>query len=274
MAHGDAVSVERLPISSAAPAEESARSWLVLVAWLVVLHVIIYLRLPVFESPMLQPYVAQPLLWVLTGALVIALRRGWAGALRSASGRLILICGLVGVLQLVTYVLVGVLRGFGPSPYVHTPAYIALNIWYAATRLIGVELARWHLISALGKRRARLGLVAGWLLPWLFQVGLWIFSSLDSPRAVLSVTARSFLPAATENLLATFMTATGGPLAALAYRGVLAAFSFLSPSLPMLNSLTATVLAIGAPLVGWIIVAEAAAATRRPRPEDEGATLE
>jgi len=243
-----------LPRARALPAGLT-RPWLALVGWLVLLHIILYLRLPWFISPTLQSYLVQPLLWLATAALAFWLwRRRGAGSLLPASRWVLPLCALAGALQVAFYVLTGMMRGFGATPYGRTPALIALNLWFGAARLLGVELARWYLMVGLGGRRAWPGLAAGFLLPWLFQVGLWAFEGIGSAQAALSLACRSLLPAATENLLAMYLALWGGPLASLVYRGVLALFAFLSPGLPKLSALTAALLGIGAPLVGWLLI--------------------
>lgn len=231
------------------------RPWLVLVAWLVLLHVILYLRLPWFVPAAVQSYLVQPLLWLATAALAFWLwRRHGEGGVLPAARWLLPLCALAGVLQVTFYVLTGVLRGFGATPYGRTPSLIAMNLWFGGARLLGVELARWCLLAGLAKRRAWPGLVAGFALPWLFQVGLWAFEAVGSPGAALSLVCRSLLPAAAENLLAVYLALMGGPFASLAYRGVLALYAFLSPALPKLSLLSAALLGAGAPLVGWLLV--------------------
>ena len=207
-------------------------------------------------SAEVQSYLVQPLLWLATAALSLWLWRRHVGALLPA-GPWPLGVGLVlGLMQLAFYVITGLVRGFGSTPYGRTPSLLALNLWFMAARLAGVELARAVLVCALDRRRAWLGLAAGWLLPWLFQVGLWAFGWVSSPASAFSLTARSLLPAATENALATYLVALGGPGASLTYRGVLALFAVLAPALPKLSALTAALLGICAPLVGWLVASE------------------
>lgn len=253
MAHSDAARHESL--SAGAGGGTITRSWLAMAGWLVALHAILYLRLPPFVSPTLQSYLVQPLLWLATAALAVWLwRRQGAGRLLPGGRWILPLCALAGVLQVGFYVLAGVLRGFGATPYGRTPSLIALNLWFGTSRLVGVELARWCLIAGLARRRGWLGLVAGWLLPWLFQVGLWAFEAIGSPGAALSLAGRSLLPAGAENLLAVYLALLGGPFASLTYRGMLALFAFLSPGLPKLSALSAALLGVGAPLVGWLLV--------------------
>jgi len=252
------------------------RPWLALVGWLVLLHAILYLRLPWFVSPTLQSYLVQPLLWLATAALAFWLwRRQSDGGLLLAGRWLLLLSVLAGALQVVFYVLTGVLRGFGATPYGRTPSLIAMNLWFGGARLLGVEFARWYLLCGLAKRRAWPGLVAGFALPWLFQVGLWAFESVGSPGAALSLVCRSLLPAAAENLLAIYLALMGGPFASLVYRGVLTLYAFLSPVLPKLSLLSAALVGAGAPLVGWLLVSSLAPYlygphARRPEPAAEG----
>lgn len=231
------------------------RPWWVLVGWLVALHADLYLRQPWFASAMVQSYLVQPLLWLATAVLAFWLwRRHGQGSLLPDGRWVLPLCALAGALQVTLFVLAGALRGFGPTPYGRTAALIGLNLWFGATRLAGVELARGCLIAGLAKRRAWWAVVAGFALPWLFQVGLWAFGAAGSPQAALSLVCRSLLPAAAENLLAIYLALWDGPFASLVYRGVLALFAFLSPGLPKLSVLTAPLLGVGAPLVGWLLV--------------------
>ena len=84
------------------------------------------------------------------------------------------------------------------------------------------------------------------------------------------------MPNMSESLLATFFALLGGPVAAIAYRGVLLGFEWFSPILPSLSWVLVGFLGTVAPLVGFMIVegryrptgpaAEGATTAARPGP--------
>jgi signal peptidase len=89
-------------------------------------------------------------------------------------------------------------------------------------------------------------------MAWLIPLGQ--YTQFGSAESAIRVSGQTLLPAAAENLLAAFLALAGGPLASMAYRGVLLGFEWLSPILPDLPWLVAAFVGVLAPVVGLILL--------------------
>lgn len=238
------------------PALASARQgWVLVAGGLLLLFYITSYLLPRVPSADLNIYVLQPLLWSSLGVLALGLwRREMRGTAFPIDRWLLVTAVLVGLFQIALFVLAGVLAGFGNSPYAHRIHLMALNIWFVGTRLVGLELARWYLVVALGPRSVLLGVAVAWLLLSLVAVPVASFDQLREAETAFRMSGRTLLPTASENLLATYLVLVGGPLASIAYRGSLAAFEWLSPILPNLKWTITAFLGTVAPALGLLIV--------------------
>ncbi len=84
------------------------------------------------------------------------------------------------------------------------------------------------------------------------------------------------LPTLAENMLASFLALLGGPLAALAYRGILQAFWWFSPILPNLPWAFKGLIGVVAPIVGLVVANTLRSSLRRrgqARREGEGSLV-
>ncbi len=234
-----------------------ARGGLALACWLVALACLLRWVLPRVVSQAALLYGLQPLLWTATAAVA---GREWVRRRRrgeqTVERRLAFTCFTGGMLQIALCLMAGSLRGFRLSPYLPESNALALRVWAVGTWLVGLEFARWYLVATLGWRRPWLGALAGWLLPWLLQPGPW-------PATAGPWQGDGLMPEASEGLLATYMVHVGGPWASLAYRGTITAFERLSPILPSLDPQASTLLAGGAFLAGWLVVADRVQQKRR-----------
>jgi signal peptidase len=199
-------------------------------------------------------YLLNITLWGGAAALsVVVLRRRKAKL--SAHRSLLLVAGLAGAFQVAVLILAaGFFGGFGGSPYRHDAVGIILNILYVAALVSGLEFSRAAVISAFRTYRPLLAFVVGTLLFAVLTTPLGQFTGLSDARMIVQQSGGVFVPALAENLLATYLVMTGGPLASLAYRGVLVAFEFLSPILPDLHWLVAAFVGtLTPPLILWIV---------------------
>jgi signal peptidase len=119
---------------------------------------------------------------------------------------------------------------------------------------VGIETARWCLGRTFGRVHAGLGYLAAWLLPLLLLIPLGQYSLLGAPQSAMRVAGGTLLPAAAENLLAAYLAMAAGPLASIAYRGVLQSFEWLSPILPDLPWILAAFAGVLAPVLGLILL--------------------
>lgn len=233
----------------------SKQGWVLVAAWLLVLFYVTSYLLPHVPSADLNIYFLQPLLWSSLGIVALVMwRRDARGSVFPLDRGVIAAAALVALFQISLFVMVGILAGFGHSPYAHRPHLMALNMWFVGTRLVGLELARWYLILALGRRSLLLGVGAAWLLLSLVAVPPASFSHLGEAEKAFRLSGATLLPAASENLLATYLVLVGGPLASIAYRGSLAAFEWLSPILPNIKWTITALLGTLAPIIGLLVV--------------------
>lgn len=229
--------------------------WILVAGWLLLLFYITNYLLPRIRSADLNIYVFQPLLWLSLGALALWLwRRERGDAAFPIDRGLMVMAALVGAFQVAVFVLAGLLAGFGNSPYARRFPLIILNLWFVGTWLAGLELARWYLVVSLGRRNTWLGVGVAWLLLSLVTVPAASFGQIVELQKAFPLVGRIFLPTVSENLLATYLVLIGGPLASIAYRGVLAAFEWLSPILPSLSWLIIALLGTLAPALGLLVI--------------------
>jgi signal peptidase len=235
--------------------------WLLVVEWLVFFVFLTQRVVPRLASADLQVYVLQPALWLTLGGLSFLLwRQENRGATWAPDKTLLALAALVGLFQVAVFVLAGLLSGFGRSPYASRPSLMALNLWYATSRLAGLELTRWYLLTTLSqRRRAFLGISATWLLFTFVSVPLTSLLELQATESTFRFVGTRLLPSASENLLATYLALVGGPLPAMAYRGVPLAFEWLSPILPNPRWTFTAFLGTLTPIVSLLILRESEA---------------
>lgn len=239
--------------ASSRPCFADRIGWPLVAAWLAVVALIVNFVLIFWVSSMpLNMYIAQPLLWGSVGALAL-----WTlGGDRKLPADRWLIAGavMVGLFQVVLLFLAGLLAGFGNSPYSREPIYVALNLWFVAVRLAGLEMARWQLMQTVGRRRVLVGGALVWLLLTLASLPLRAFTNLPASAEAVDFLGGTVVPVAGQNLLATYLVVAGGPLASMAYLGTLLLFEWVPPVLPKLPWVLAVFLGMAVPALGLVVV--------------------
>jgi len=202
----------------------------------------------------LWAYAAEPLLWLSCG--LCAGRAWWheKHLTPALERRLLSAAAAAALLQIALAVVGGAVDGFRALRH-SGAAELALDGWRFAAQLVGLELVRWCLVALLRPRGAWLALAAGAMLLAFPESRPWAVIR-PGPGAAFPVVGQHLLPAAAEGLLASYLALVGGPFASLAYRGVLAAFGWLSPVVPSLRWPTAVLLAVGNSFLGWLIVSD------------------
>lgn len=236
---------------------------------------------PGFLSAFGRTYVLYPVLWVSV-ALVVAVM-SWKGAPGRIvySRRFIWAALLVGAFQVALLAIAGLFHGFGRSPYSHTAYHIFLNTCFFGSSLVGMEFARSYLLNGLPRRRAEMMVIPIALMFALLSLPLARLTG--SSMFSLTFFAGTCLPLVARSLVASYLAlVTRGPLASIAYLGVLLAFEWYSPILPhmswILNAFVGTTGAVigllalqslcetktesrgevnarGSSLAGWVLVA-------------------
>ena len=212
-----------------------------------------------------ETYVVQPLLWAALAAMVVFLYR--TASPPAISMPLAFLALLAAAFHLTVLLMGGVLSGFGYSPYSHGPSDIVTNLAHAMSALIAMELARAYLVRVLGPGRPLVTLGFTALLFTVVGLPLAQITGLQGGAATTRFVGDSALPLLAENLLASYLAALGGPLAALAYRMPLESFEWLSPALPALPWAGQAFLGTIAPVLAFLGVHSAYG-------EEEAATAE
>ena len=220
-------------------------------------------RLPI--DSFARTYVIQPILWgLLAWAILVLPRYRTAGGLRVKTG-IIQLALMIGFFQVLLYVIGGLFSSFGTSPYSFTPTGILTNLVFVGAMLVGMELSRAWLINHLGKKHTLLALLFVAVLYTLLSIPLARITGLTLGLDSITYVNSTVLPTLAESMLASFLALLGGPLAAIAYRGILQAFWWFCPILPNLPWAFKGLIGVVVPIVGLAVANTLRASRRRPR---------
>lgn len=230
-------------------------SWAIMTAWMLVIffwgNFVLVGVLPVN----IDLYLVQPVLWLSIAALVVFLKLCDGEPLTFIGQRDVILAGLMlGGIQVAVGLLAGLVLGFGNSPYAREILYVILNLWFVGARLVGIEAGRWYLATKASRQSQGLGLVLAWLMPLVLIIPIGKYSLITQPDTAFRLVGQTLLPSAAESLLSVTLVITGGPLASIAYRGIMQAFEWLSPILPDLPWLAAAFIGVLVPVLGLIAV--------------------
>ncbi|MGE5544383.1 MAG: signal peptidase I [Bacillota bacterium] len=164
---------------------------------------------------------------------------------------LALMCLLISVLATL---LQGAISGFGRSPYDHSLLGIVINVAVLGAGITGIELSRAWFMNRRFNNRPYMGIPLLSLFFTLFYFPWNRFTGISTMLNAVTFLGSEFLPALAQNLLCTYLAFLGGPLPAMLYRGGLTAAERLSPTLPLNNWVSQTLVGILAPVLGMILV--------------------
>ncbi len=204
-------------------------------------------------------YIAAPLLWLFLAyaTLKMAGSRARIRLWRSSRSITITSASIAGF-EIVVFVFAGIFTSFGESPYQFTPLFLVINTFFFMSNLIGVELSRAYLAQTCSKRKLTLALGLISLLYAAVSIPLATYTRLNpnSPLGLAEFSATTFLPALAESLLATYLALLGGPIASIAYRGILTSFEWLSPILPNPSGSIKAFIGVMAPTIGFLYISQ------------------
>jgi signal peptidase len=200
-------------------------------------------------------YVLPAVFWSLL-ALVVWFRLGLIRSKMKARHRKMFywagfICGMATVLAVFA---VGLLEGMGRSPYDHSFSGIVINLFYLGSMLVGMEISRAWLMNSLFAKRQVVGIVFTGIIYSLFGFSLRRLAMFETSLDMAKFVGSTFIPVISENILASYLVSLAGPLPAIIYRGVLAAFHWFSPILPDLNWITQAMVSTFVPAFCMVLV--------------------
>ncbi len=179
--------------------------------------------------------VAQAGYWSCLTMAAIAVWRFSLVATPRPTAPLLSAAALAAVFQISLLVGAGLLFGFGRSPYSAGPIDVAANLLYVGAVLVAVETARACVVVVLARTNPVAAIAVGTVVFALIRVPLARLTSLSGGEAAFSFLGGDLLPALAIGLVASVLAASGGPLPAILYGGILQAFEWLSPVLPDLD---------------------------------------
>lgn len=220
-------------------------------------------------------YVIQPLVWGVAGVVAILVWRKWLAPVTEQSFNLVALALLIGSFQIAVGVLGGLVAGFGASPVGHDADTLVRNIVFVGSALLAMELCRAVVVTG-APRRPTLTVAVTAVYFALLTIPVAAYQVIDSPDELFRFGGETLLPALAMSVLASALVSAGGPWPAVAYRGILAAFEWLSPVLPDLEWITVAFVGTIGPIIGLMILSgrtepspapeEPAAAERRAQP--------
>jgi signal peptidase len=232
-------------------------NWLILLAAVLSVPLLLNLVLSPFVNAFYIAYIIRPAFWGMLA--VIILRLPSVNSIGKTRMRPFLIKFALGVafFQIYLMVVAGFFNGFGKSPYSFTIKGVLINLIYVGTALIGMELSRAWLVNRVLRKPAVLLPVLVALLYTLIDLPLGQIPPVGGTlEAWTSFLGSTCLPLSLEHLLASILAMWGGPLPAIAYRGVLQAFEWFSPVLPDLNWAMKALVGTAVPVVALGIIQE------------------
>jgi len=233
---------------------ETRRAGYIILGLIVAIYLVINLALPHIGHGFITTYVVQPMIWGLLIFFILRLPRlqpAGKWQLRQDLPKLAL---MIGGFQVFSLVIGGLFCGFGKSPYSFTPQGIFINLIFVGSALVAMELSRAYIINSFSKRHTILILALIALLFTMFGFSPARFMGLGEPLATVTFLGGDGIPLLAENLLACFLAFLGGPIPAIAYRGVLEAFEWFCPILPDLSWGIKALVGTIVPAVGFLAV--------------------
>lgn len=233
---------------------ESRQASYIILVLIAAIYAVINLGLPHLRLGFVSTYVIQPIMWGLLIFFVLRLPRVQPAGKWQLRQDLVKLALMVGGFQVFCLAIGGIFCGFGKSPYSFTPQGILLNLIFVGTTLVAMELSRAYTMNSLSKRHAvlTLGLIALFFTALSFSPSR--FTGLHERLQIVTFIGGDFIPLLAENLLACFLAFLGGPMPAIAYRGVLQAFEWFCPILPDLSWGVKALLGVIVPALGFLAV--------------------
>ena len=163
---------------------------------------------------------------------------------------------LFGVVFITIQLISGMLLGFGKNPASMTISGILYNTFCVVTVLVGREVIRTYTLCSFKRKKMIKVLIFIIMLFTLTDLSINRILAVKSSKDVVIVLAQYILPILCKNIFATFLVLYGGAKASIIYLGMLLAFEWLSPILPLLPWLGVALIGVVIPLLGTSVVVE------------------
>lgn len=160
----------------------------------------------------------------------------------------------IGVAYVIANIAVGVMFGFGKSPYNHSLKGIVLNLLSVGLVVVGRELTRSYLINVFYNKKREITLVMVILFMTATQISFSRVVGIKDLETFTIFCAEYLLPRLSENLLVTYLVMYGGVKSSLVYLLFVNGFEWLSPILPDIEWLIKSIITMSIPVGGTLFV--------------------
>jgi signal peptidase len=171
-------------------------------------------------------------MWGGLAALSLGLLFLQSGAKGLVSFRVLFFASWAAGFQVGALIGIGLLYGFGFSPYAREPWHMAENGFYLLGLIVGIECGRAYFIRRFHSQSPFLAIGGATVFFALLIIPSGNFEAMTSGEAALKISGATVLPALSASLLASYLAALGGPAPAIIYTAGLMAFEWFSPILP------------------------------------------
>ena len=212
-----------------------------------------YALLNVFRPGGLMAYLFPSACWGFLA--IVALKACGLGRIRSWFNKHVTIAAAsVSIFFVIILMNIGLFTGFGRSAFSFAPTALIINSILVLSTLLGMEFSRAYIIKSFGRGRPFLTIGLVTLLYSFVTISTLRLLAINDPLGLTKFLGISLLPIIAENLLASYLSLIGGPVASLAYRGPLMAFWWFSPILPHLSWGVEALLGVMVPTVGFFVI--------------------
>lgn len=168
--------------------------------------------------------------------------------------RVSIVAAMVATCYIVIIMDIGLLVGFGNSPYSFAPIMITINAILIASTLLGTELSRAALVKSFGRGRPFLAIGLVSIMYTIIGTSVFRLVSFSGPLEFTKFLGVGLLPLLATNILATYLALIGGPMASLAYRAPIMAFWWFCPILPNLSWGIEAFVGVMTPAVAFFVI--------------------
>ncbi len=214
------------------------KDWMIVIAVFLGVYLLLNIILPKIYTGLLAAYLIRPLVWLLLAYYIYRLPKYKGIIKKRFKNLLVKIAVGIAVFQIYLSLIAGLFDKFGKNPNSFTFIWILINIFFVLSALLGMELSRAWLINRLVNIRKPSTLVP-FFVAFLYTCTCIPLNQLSKLTGSLEGATKflgsDFIPQFMEHLMASFLALWGGPLPALAYRGIIQTFVWFSPVLPDLN---------------------------------------
>lgn len=230
-------------------------SVIVVFGLLALIYFVINLALPsIALNAIVKAYLIQPALWLMLIAVIYFLPRYKPLSKINKGNTFIQLALGMAFTQIVFYFIGGLFSSFGKNPSAFTPQGIAQNIFFVGAMLTGMEMSRAWLVTRFGQKHSFIVIFMATLFFTFISIPLGQIAGFQLKIASTNQVISSWFPLLAENHAASLLVLVAGARASLAYRGLLAAFWWLSPILPNLNWALKGFIGVVVPILGMTVI--------------------